>query len=74
MVSVSITTIVVAAIGGLLSIAVAIIGFMTSMMITDIKKSIDTLFAYNDATEKLVNKLRADFEALNSEHKVRHEK
>ena len=73
-IEISVATVIVAIIGGLASLAIAVIGYQTRMMIADIKKSIDTLFAYNDELDKAMGLLRTDHERLHAEHKVRHEK
>lgn len=73
-IEISVATVIVAIIGGFASLSIAIIGYQTRMMITDIKKSIDTLFSYNDELKKDFGCLRTDHEKLYAEHKVRHEK
>lgn len=73
-IEISVATVIVAIIGGFASVAIAIIGYQTRMMIADIKKSIDTLFSYNDELYKALGLLRTDHEKLYAEHKVRHEK
>ena len=73
-IEISVATMIVAVVGGFASIAIAIIGYQTRMMITDIKKSIDTLFDYNDELDKALGLLRTDHEKLHAECKVRHQK
>lgn len=73
-ISISMETIVVAAVGGLISMALAVVGYQAKMMIAQINKSIDTLFGYTYDLEKSLAELRTDHERLAAEYKVRHEK
>jgi hypothetical protein len=73
-ITIPLAAVIVAVGGGVISIILAVVGFMAKLWVNDIKKAIDTLFGYTGDLEKSLGSLRSDHEALKAEHKVRHEK